>query len=62
MLATAPYTPAPETDRVIAVTPKGQAVRYLYRFTHALADLDAAGRADVLELLKVEILALPVTA
>jgi hypothetical protein len=54
--------PAPETDRIIALTPHGEAVRHLYRFTHALADLDAAGRADVLELLKVEIREMPVTA
>jgi hypothetical protein len=62
MLATASYTPAPETDRVTVLTPRGEAVRHLYRFTHALAGLDAADRASVLDLLKAEILDLPVTA
>jgi hypothetical protein len=47
---------------VTVLTAHGEAVRHLYRFTHALADLDAAGRADVLELLKVEIREMPATA
>ena len=62
MIATAPYTPAPETDRVVAVTPKGQAVRTVYRLAHLLADLDAAARQDVLHLLATEVRELVPTA
>jgi hypothetical protein len=62
-IAIAPATvPAPETDRVTVLTPKGEATRHAYKLAHALAGLDAADRASVLELLKLEIRALPVTA
>ena len=45
-----------------AATPKGEAVRTLYRLARQLADLDAAARSDVLRLLATEIRELPTTA
>jgi hypothetical protein len=48
MLATAPpIIPAPETDRVTALTLKGTATVALYRFSRALAALDPEDRRDV---------------
>jgi hypothetical protein len=61
MLATAPYTPAPETDRLTVLTPRGGAVRHLYHLVRALRELDAADRAYVLEMFKLELLDLPPT-
>jgi hypothetical protein len=42
--------------------PKPTAIRAVYTLSSALADLCAADRAAVLELLRDEVLALPVTA
>ena len=43
-------------------TPKGTAIRLVYLLRRELEDCDAADRHAVLNLLKEEILALPVTA
>ena len=42
--------------------PKPAAIRAVYTLGSLLADLDAADRSDVLDLLRDEILSLPVTA
>jgi hypothetical protein len=42
--------------------PKPAAIRAVFTLGSLLADLDAADRAAVLDLLKEELLALPVTA
>jgi len=49
--------PAPETNRVLALTDTGQAVRAAYRLVHALAVLDAVTRAKVLALVAEEVAA-----
>jgi len=54
--------PAPETDRVIVLTPKGTAVRAAYRFLAALRELGHDDRAAVLEMLDLELGDLPATA
>ena len=51
--------PAPETDRLVTVTPKGRAVPALYAFLRALALLDAADRAEACELLAEELVPIP---
>ncbi len=56
MPATAPpYTPAPLTDRVIAVTPLGHVALTIARLAEQLAALDADDRASSLELLRLEL-------
>jgi hypothetical protein len=46
--------PAPETDRLVTVTPKGRAVRAAYHFLAALRLLPADECDDVMELLALE--------
>jgi hypothetical protein len=53
--------PAPETDRIVALTPKGEATRHAYKLAHALRALDDEARDDVLGVLYLE-LADPQTA
>ncbi len=56
MPATAPtYTPAPLTDRVIAVTPLGHVALTIARLADQLAALDADDRANSLEVLALEL-------
>ena len=47
--------PAPETDRIVTLTPKRTAVRCAYRFLEALRELTATDHAAVLELLALEL-------
>jgi hypothetical protein len=47
--------PAPETDRVIALTPLGTATCAAYRLVRALRELPAAGRAEVLAIVAEEL-------
>jgi hypothetical protein len=54
--------PAPLTDRTTALTPKGDAVRLLYRLVAALGVLPDDDRASVLALLDEETAELPPTA
>ena len=54
-----PTVPAPETDRVIVLTPKGTAVRAAYRFLATLRALGADDHAAVLEMLSLELAELP---
>ena len=44
------------------LTGRGHAARALYRFVHAVRDLDGADRAYVLDMLKVELVELATTA
>jgi hypothetical protein len=43
--------PALESDRIVTLTAKGEAVRTVYRLVHLLVDLDVADREAVLETL-----------
>jgi hypothetical protein len=53
--------PAPLTDRVTILTPKGEATRHAYKLARALRALDDETRDEVLGILYVE-LADPQTA
>jgi hypothetical protein len=65
---------SPTLDRIEAIAaqryaaeairnaPKPAAIRTVYTLSSLLAELDAADRAQVLDLLRDEILAIPVTA
>ena len=59
----APAVDAVPLNRPTAVlTDRGHAARTVYRLAHQLRGLDAADRAAILELLKLELVELPVTA
>ena len=54
--------PAPLNRPTVVLTRRGHAARALYRFVHAVRDLDGADRAYVLDMLKVELVELATTA
>lgn len=47
--------PAPETDRIVVITPKGEAARAAYRLLVLLRDLGADDRTAVLAMLQLEL-------
>jgi hypothetical protein len=52
---TSTVVPAPETDRLVRLTPLGVATCAAYQLVHALEALGAADRAEVLALLAAEV-------
>ena len=54
--------PAPLNRPIVVLTDKGTAVRAAHKLLAALRELDAADRAAILALLKLELVELPATA